>query len=315
MRNSGSSRRDFLKQSAMVGLSSFLPHGLMKASLQKPPLEIHLFSKHLQFLDYGNMAKAAAEIGFDGVDLTVRPGGHVAPENVSTDLPKATQAIWKAGLKSSMMTTAVTDAQDKTSQRVLKTASDSGIEFYRMGYLHYDEDNSVMDSMADFQTSIKEISELNKELGLIGCYQNHAGHFAGASIWEIDQMLSKAGTTNMGSQYDIRHALVEGGLSWETALRLIHPRIKTIALKDYKWGQVDGQWKVINTPIGEGMVDFQRYFSLLKTYNINVPASLHYEYPLGGVEHGATQITESEDVIYGAMKKDLTALRDLWERA
>jgi hypothetical protein len=33
------------------------------------------------------MAKAATEIGFDGVDLTVRPKGHVLPDNVEKDLP------------------------------------------------------------------------------------------------------------------------------------------------------------------------------------------------------------------------------------
>jgi len=39
------------------------------------------------------------------------------------------------------------------------------------------------------------------------------------------------------------------------------------------------------------MVDFGRYFSLLKKYDINVLVSLHLEYDLGGSEHGATEIT------------------------
>ncbi|MDZ7723632.1 MAG: hypothetical protein U5R06_12725 [candidate division KSB1 bacterium] len=51
------------------------------------------------------MARTIAEIGFDGVDLTVRPGGHVLPENVTQDLPRAVKAIEKTGLKVPMMTT------------------------------------------------------------------------------------------------------------------------------------------------------------------------------------------------------------------
>jgi L-ribulose-5-phosphate 3-epimerase len=37
----------------------------------------------------------------------------------------------------------------------------------------------------------------------------------------------------MGAQYDIRHATVEGGLSWQTGFNLIRPNIKTIVLKDF----------------------------------------------------------------------------------
>ena len=44
--------------------------------------KISIFSKHLQWLDYNGMAKVLSEIGFEGTDLTVRPGGHVLPERV-----------------------------------------------------------------------------------------------------------------------------------------------------------------------------------------------------------------------------------------
>ena len=40
-------------------------------------LKVSIFSKHLRFLEGEALAKGAAEIGFDGVDLAVRSGGHV----------------------------------------------------------------------------------------------------------------------------------------------------------------------------------------------------------------------------------------------
>jgi len=42
--------------------------------------KISIFSKHLQWLDYKEMANVLSEVGFDGADLTVRPGGHVLPD-------------------------------------------------------------------------------------------------------------------------------------------------------------------------------------------------------------------------------------------
>ena len=41
-------------------------------------LKVAIFSKHLQFLQGDELATAAAALGFDGVDITVRKGGHVA---------------------------------------------------------------------------------------------------------------------------------------------------------------------------------------------------------------------------------------------
>ncbi|MBK7338584.1 MAG: hypothetical protein IPJ00_21720 [Saprospirales bacterium] len=50
--------------------------------------DIHIFSKHLQWLDFEQMAKTAAEIGFDGVDLTVVRKGMCFPKCGKPTCPK-----------------------------------------------------------------------------------------------------------------------------------------------------------------------------------------------------------------------------------
>ncbi|WP_250629566.1 sugar phosphate isomerase/epimerase family protein [Aureibaculum algae] len=119
----------------------------------------------------------------------------------------------------------------------------------------------------------------------------------------------------MGSQYDIRHAVIEGGECWELGLRRIKPLINSIVIKDVKWGVVDGKWEPINVPLGEGMVDFNRYFSLLKKYKINVPVSLHVEYDLGGAEQGRDKITMPQKEVFSKIKKDLEYLQEAWDKA
>lgn len=277
--------------------------------------EVHIFSKHLQFLDEQDMAQAAADMGFAGVDLTVRPGGHVLPEQVKTALPRAVKAIQSAGLKPLMITTAVESAEHSTDRKVLETAASLGIKYYRMNWYKYLENKSIPESIRHYQQQMKALSQLNKELSLVGCYQNHAGGQMGASIWELWEMLKSANQEYMGVQYDIRHATVEGGLSWKSGLRLIHPYIKTVVIKDFKWAEQDGKWQVQNTPLGEGMVDFNSYFSLLKKYQIQVPFCLHMEYPLGGAEHGADKLSTKQQVVFDAMKRDLQTLKTMWQSA
>jgi sugar phosphate isomerase/epimerase len=311
------SRRDFIRKTMLAGsLLPFMPSGIQTVGAAKRaqagPLKVHVFSKHLQFLDYPDMAGVAREIGFDGVDLTVRPKGHVLPEKVESDLPKAVEAIRKAGLSHSMMTTAVENATDPVSRKLLETAAKLGISFYRMNWLAYPKEKSIQDAVGEFQQTIKDLSALNRKLGIVGAYQNHSGLRAGASIWELWDMVQKADKKHMGVQYDIRHAVVEGGLSWQNGLKLIHPDIKILAIKDFVWTKKDGQYVVENVPLGEGMVDFKKYFALLKEYNINVPVSLHFEYALGGAEHGEFKITVDKRVVFDAMRRDLKWLHDTW---
>ncbi|WP_299534340.1 TIM barrel protein [Ulvibacterium sp.] len=312
-------RRQFIKTTTCaLGAVPFLHSWptLSQAALDgEGKLPIYLFSKHLQFLDYRTAGEKAAEMGFAGLDLTVRPGGHVLPENVAEDLPKAIAEIKKGGSKCHLMTTAVDNAHDALDAEVLKVASQQGITHYRCNWLRYDENRSMPDTLKEHAQIIKSLSELNRSLGLKGCYQNHSGTWVGASIWEIKTLLEKADKDYFGAQYDIRHAMVEGGLSWENGLRLIKDHIKSIAIKDYKWEKIGGRWKVMNVPLGEGMVDFKKYFGLLKKYKINVPVILHAEYPLGGASHGKSEISVAPEVVFTALQKDLKKAEQLWEEA
>ena len=56
---------------------------------QKRRPELCIFSKHLAKLNYRELGATAKQMGFDGVELTVRTGGHVLPANAARDLPNA----------------------------------------------------------------------------------------------------------------------------------------------------------------------------------------------------------------------------------
>ncbi|MCG2462398.1 sugar phosphate isomerase/epimerase [Flavobacteriaceae bacterium F89] len=313
------SRRHFVKVSStalgavpLLGFKSSLYPSLPAVDEN---ISISLFSKHLQFLNYEDMSEAAAEMGFDGLDLTVRPKGHVLPERVVDDLPKAVAAMKKYGIKPGMMTTNVWDVNNTEQKTVLETASTLGLTHYRTDWLTYPEERTITESQAIYGQQAKKLELLNADLGLIGCYQNHAGDHVGAPIWDLLPILSATNNEHIGCQYDIRHAVVEGGSCWELGLRRIRPYVKSIVIKDFKWGLVNGKWQPVNTPLGEGMVDFKRYFSLLKKFKINVPVSLHFEYDLGGAEHGASHLTIDKNELFGKMKKDLVYLKETWDKS
>ena len=313
-------RREFIKKTTLaLGAIPFV--GFSKNTLNwdvgslKDELSINIFSKHLQFLDYKTTGEMASEMGFSGVDLTVRPKGHVLPEYVKTDLPKAIADIKLGGSQCEMITTSIENVNNQLDVDIIKTAAQYGVKYYRTNWFEYFEDKSLEDSIEVYREQIKDLSHLNAKHNIIGCYQNHAGTKVGASFWEIKAILESANKQYFGTQYDIRHAMAEGGHSWVNGLNLLQNHIKVIVLKDFKWGKVDGQWKPVNVPIGEGMVDFDKYFKQLKKYKLKPPVSLHLEYDLGGAEKGLSEISVDKKVVFDAMKRDLNAIQKLWKEA
>src|SRR5687768_10328088 len=113
--DSSLSRRALISGAALLGARS-----LVQAADQKP-LKISIFSKHLQFLEGDALAACAAEIGFDGIDLTVRKGGHIAPDRVRQDLPKLVAIIRKQGLEVPMVTTDIMDADTPFAVDIIET--------------------------------------------------------------------------------------------------------------------------------------------------------------------------------------------------
>jgi len=309
-------RRKFIKNTATTTLiAPLVPASLFKLSSANEPLKVHLFSKHVQFLDLKGASQVAAELGFAGLDLTVRPKGHILPENAESDLFTAIQDIKNAGSTCEMITTTISDVDSTYDAKIIEAAAKSGVQYYRSNWFKYHKDMPMQESINIYQKKVKQLGKLNKKYNIIGCYQNHAGTKIGASFWEVKQLLDTVNPTYFGTQYDIRHAMVDSGLSWKNGLKLLKSQIKTIVLKDFKWGMKDGKWKVINVPIGEGMVDFDSYFKLLKSYGLNPPVSLHLEYPLGGAEKGRYEISVDKQIVFDAMQKDLIAIQKLWKEA
>jgi len=273
--------------------------------------KINVFSKHLHWVGYDEMAKITSEVGFDGVDLTVRPKGHVEPANVERDLPKAIEACEKHGLKVEMITTAITTADDPNTENILRTAGAVGVKVYRLGWHRYDLSKSIEKNIQHFGEELKKIAELNAKYNIIGDYQNHSGMTGGSPVWDIHMMLEIAKSDFLGVQYDIRHAMIEGLKSWELGLRLHASRIHSIDIKDFVYVERAKGWNVKNVPLGEGAVDFKSYFELLKELEIQAPISIHLEYPLGGADHGHKELSIPGEQVIQAMRKDLKYLKSV----
>jgi sugar phosphate isomerase/epimerase len=309
------SRREFMLRAgaaaATIGsLGPTASRAFAATTARRDEPVIAVFSKHLQWMPVADIGPVIAESGFRAVDLTVRPDGHVLPERVEADLPRAVEALHRSGLTVPMMTTAITDANDPLTRRVLTTAKKVGITHYRMGYWAFPAIGDPLEELRMMKPRVAAIAALDREIGIRGGYQNHVGTRVGGSVWDLGVLLEGVTPDGLGVQYDIRHAVAEGGGSWPVALRMIAPHIDTIALKDMIWAQrADGKWEPRSVPLGEGMVDFPAYLRQLLSYGALPPATMHFEYPPLEMSGGGSAERRKQTI--DGMRRDLTRFQQL----
>ncbi len=294
-------RRHFLAAASAAIASSGIVRGEEEATTGN---KICVFTKPFQSLSYDELADRIAELGFDGIEATIRDGGHIEPQQVPDELPKMIEALRKRNLEITVMTSSINDPGDPMTEPVLRTAAGLGIQRYRMKYFKYEPTIPVARQIRQWRSKFQDLAAMNAEIGIRAVYQNHAGNQnLGAAIWDIAQVLRGIPTEQIAVAYDIRHATVEGGMSWPTTFRMIQPHVDTVYVKDFAWSHSNpsARRRPTNVPLGEGQVD-PKFFQMLKRIPFNGPISLHEEY----LDHRKPELVPQH---LAAIKKDFATLK------
>ncbi len=287
-------RREFL-----IAAASAIAAPALAQTASPPQAKVCVFTKPFNSLSFDELADRIAEIGFDGIEAPIRAGGHVEPLEVEEKLPKLVEALGKRGLEITVMTTDLNDPNNPVTTRVLRTAATLGIKRYRMQYMKYDLGRSVLEQIAEWKPQLRDLAAINHDFGIQGLYQNHSGsNYMGAALWDINLALDGISNEDIAVAYDIRHATAEGGMSWPITYNMIRPRIDTVYVKDFSWGEK----KPTNVPLGEGRVD-PKFFAKLRESSFAGPISLHEEY----LDHRKPELVPQH---LAAIQQDLATLRN-----
>src|SRR5271165_3093220 len=197
-------RRGVLASLAAGGAAARIAAAPAETGQTPQKLKICAFSKHFQWTDWRETAELASRMGFDGIDFTVRAGGHILPERVEQDLPKAVEIARKAGLEAPMITAGIVDASSPHAENVLRTAHELGISHYRWGGFTYDYSRSIATQLDQLKPRVRALAELNAKYAVTAMYHTHSGpKQVGASIWDLWELLRDMDPQRVGINYDI----------------------------------------------------------------------------------------------------------------
>ena len=298
------SRREFIARTALASSATVLcgPRALPSFAAEAWPPPIVVFSKVYQQLklDFDEAAALTAEVGIDGIDCPVRPGGEILPENVAGALPDYAAALKNRGLQLLLLTTAITSISSPYAEDIVRTVKKLDVQFYRLGFVMRKPDVPASQQVREVRAQLKDLATLNQKVGIGAVFQNHspAGHsYLGGDLSDMYDLVKGFDPAQIGIAFDIGHALVVHGDDWRRHFEKLKSHIKVAYVKDVKQPR---RW----VPFGEGNIAATGYFTLLKQTGYRAPVCLHIEYDWKGGAKAATRTA-----LVKALRQSATTLR------
>jgi sugar phosphate isomerase/epimerase len=252
-----------------------------------------LFTKLFHNHSISEIAVAAKELGFDGIDLLIRPGFQVEPTRPEA-LPAAIRTLKNAGLSVPIATTDLTDpAQDTTTERLLQACAEEDVRLIRLGYWKYDPQRGYQSCFDTARRDLDALETLARKMGITLLIQLHGGtiHSSGPLTAAL---LTEHDPKYLGAYPDPGNQSVqEGRENWRLTLDLLQPWLRCIGVKNGGWfpvkyalnGSGQRRWQSDWMGIADGMVPWDEIINHLATtgYNGLLSFHSHYEVPFAQV--------------------------------
>ncbi|MCA9075363.1 MAG: TIM barrel protein [Planctomycetaceae bacterium] len=305
-------RRQFLAGSgacATALLASQLPMAWSAETDAFDPT-ICAFTESFQDMPIPEVCGLFRNMGLDGLDLTVRPGGHISPENAPRQLPDAAQAAKDHGVSIPMLTTGITEA-NAVNERLVATAGEHGIRRIKLGYFRYGQFGSLRQQLDDIRRQLDDISQMTHKHDVLPCMHIHSGNTIPSHGTQLYLLLKDMSPDMIGAYVDPMHMTIEGGQGgWKQGLDLLAPWIHISSIKNFQWREHEasesGQrhWRPLKVPIADGQADLRAFLAALKTFGNGEVLTLHSEYKGG---NSFKDMTTQECI--EQTRKDLAHLR------
>ena len=274
-------RRTFIGTAA---ISSFAGSALVRAGQGASRPKVCVYSEHFQSLPIPEVCRLFKQMGVDGLDLTVRPGGHIKPEEVTERLPVAVKAARDHGLEVMMLTTSIT-APDQIAKQTFEACQEAGIDRIKLGYYRVGEFGSLARRLDEVRRQLELVVELAAKYGVRPCVHVHSGGTIPSSGMMLYGLLKGIEPERVGAYLDSHHMTITGGNGgWSQAIDLLKPWISLVALKNFQWrkrerGELGQQrWGTEYCRLEDGVAPIAEFVGTVQRAGYGGFYTLHTEY-------------------------------------
>lgn len=218
------------------------------------PRRYAVFTKPWPDLSLDELGALAARMGFDGVELPVRPGYQAEPDNASALLPKATAILKHHGVE-------IASVAGPPTRAMIRACGDAGVPTLRimlpipkdMDYLGY-----IDRARREWEALLPVLEVSGVTLGI----QNHKGRFLTHAM-HLHHALLGYDPKHIGAVWDAAHETFAGS-DPELALDVAWPYLRIVNLKNGLWERCTAdalgvqRWRSRWVAGHEGLCDWPR---------------------------------------------------------
>lgn len=230
------------------------------------------------------------KLGFDGIELPVRLGYQVTPENVATGLPEAVRILADCGLT-------IASVAGPTDEPTIAACAEAGISVIRI-CLDVPENVSYLDYEARVQRQFDALLPLLEKYKVTVGVQNHQGRYI-ANAMGLRHLIEKYDRKYIGAVLDFAHCAIQGEIP-ELALDIVWSHLCMVNLKNACWLRTNGPEAAVATYSRhwtsgrQGLASWKRIVEELKRRGYSGPVCLTAEYS----DEEAVDRLIAEDIAY-----------------
>lgn len=236
-----------------------------------------VFVKPWKDLTLSELGAHLQQLGFQWIELPVRPGFPCEPETIERDLPRAVSVLADYGVR----ILDVTAALPLDDERLYTACAEAGVGINRVmfrlnGMNYWDAERAAREQL---DAALPFCEQYNVQIGI----QNHYGTFVGVHELGLHRLVQDYDPRYVGAVWDAAHNALEG-MDVDPALDVVASHLCMVNLKNAYWRRVSGpeaelaEWKVYWTSGRQGRASWPRVVAKLKEMNYTGPICLTAEY-------------------------------------
>ncbi len=246
-------------------------------------MKIVLNSKFFADLSVEQLGEKAIELGYDGIDICIRPGHPIHLDNAIQALPKAVK-VWQAqNLVCPLATAAVdmTDPDTPEADRLYAACAEAGIPRLKIGFWKFNEGDDYWQVLDAAHAKLKGFVKFSEKHGVQTCYQIHSGPCIGSNCAGLMHLIKSFDPRYVGAYTDFGHLALDGE-DWAMGLAMIRDYLSVVGIKDAFYvpqpvGHIPPYIPCF-VKLGEGCVNWHRCLGLLCELGFDGPLTVHTEY-------------------------------------
>jgi L-ribulose-5-phosphate 3-epimerase len=251
------------RREALLLAAAVLPLRAADRTKPKGPL-LCVLSDALTGVWYAQIGEIVSQLGYDGVDFTMSPGGAIEPSQSPVDEVRAFESVHGAGLECPIATTKFISPNEPWARNVIALAGRTGVGLVRCGLKRTNANrNTRQDAFGLAYFGRQYETTVLIEAGAGGRYSPSEAHQLTAS--------ADSAWTGMAINSD---CFAEGSGIETAEIEAALPFVKAAVVSDFVMKADTRDPK----PLGKGSVDFAHMFAVLAKANFRGPITVERYY-------------------------------------